>query len=64
MYHQKLDPSISRIYEISFEPYNFVTKQVPPELALEDGNSSVFGKAVFYKVCETTDKSRKAVIRI
>jgi hypothetical protein len=37
---------------------------VPPELAPEDGNSSVFGKAVFYKVCETTDKSRKAVIPI
>ena len=64
VYHQKLEPSVSRIYEIRFEPTNFVTKQVPPKLALEDVNSSVFGKAVFYKACETTDKSRKAVIPI
>lgn len=51
------------IYEIPFEPTPFVTKQVPPDLSL-DRKRSLFGKTVFYKVCEITDMSRRVVIPI
>lgn len=59
MYQQQLETNFSRIYEVPFEASHFVTEQLLPELALEDGNRSDFGNAVFYRACETTDKSRK-----